>query len=152
MFSSEVRMGNLIDTFKDFKATFSVTSKTMTEFMERIFYENEQTKKIVSMEWDTHFEMVVFGASTSQLNVSQIESRAQYYLRKELPHTVYAARYLNRHLFSHNVQYKKFMPVKVRIIEIYWLNGKMGQFYKFMSAIDDEKVFDSDLIKVILGP
>jgi len=41
MFSNEVRMGNLIDTFKDFKATFSVTSKTITEFMDNIFYENE---------------------------------------------------------------------------------------------------------------
>ena len=65
MLSSEVRICNVIDTFKDFISTFQVTSKTMSEFMDNIFYENEQTKEIVSMEWDTHFDMVVFGAKTS---------------------------------------------------------------------------------------
>ena len=34
LLSSEVNMGNVITTFNDFKATFSVTSKAMTDFLD----------------------------------------------------------------------------------------------------------------------
>ena len=43
------------------------------------------------------------------------------------------------------------MAVSVRIIEISWLSKNLRQLYTYMAGVDDDKVFDTELIRVLLS-
>lgn len=45
---------------------------------------------------------------------------------------------------------KKLQPVKVRIIEVEWLNKNLKRFFEYLSDKSDESIFSNELVKVLL--
>lgn len=44
----------------------------------------------------------------------------------------------------------RLTPVKVQIIEIEWLNKNIRALYQYLAQIQDETMFDNELIKMLL--
>ena len=120
--------------------------------MEKIFYENEQTKAVASLRLDGSHQMIVFGSDTSQLNSATIDEQVQAYQDRESNRGL-RAKAVNsfRRLTSAQAFNVKFMPVTVRVLEVSWLANNLRDLYVFMAGVSDDQVFSTELMKVLLG-
>ena len=153
MLGPDVRLSSLVATLPDFTRLFQVSSKQLTEFMEHIFYENEQTASVTSVPIDSATKMLVFGANSSQLNDESIAKMIQTTEEDMMRHQS-VSQQLN-HFFRGKVvqtgMQHKYVPVQVRIMEIGWLQNKLGALYVFMGGITEPSVYANELIRVLLG-
>jgi len=71
---SEANLSNVVSSIDEFKQLFSISSQSVSEFLKQSFIQNDGTRDLFTMKWDTRQRQKVFGSNTSMLNRTQVET------------------------------------------------------------------------------